>query len=42
MVEKPARKYTLGDDGKKFADNVWNDTMEILKKHVQNVEMYSW
>ena len=36
------RSDTTAEKGKMFADNVWNDTMEILKKHVPNVEFYAW
>eukprot|EP00026_Physarum_polycephalum_P011688 Phypoly_transcript_11929.p1 GENE.Phypoly_transcript_11929~~Phypoly_transcript_11929.p1 ORF type:complete len:385 (+),score=63.88 Phypoly_transcript_11929:127-1155(+) len=42
MKESRSRSSTVGETGKKFADAVWNDTVEILKKHVPNVEIYSW
>jgi len=42
MAEARVRTTVQGETGKKFADNVWNDTIEILKKHVPNVDIYSW
>jgi hypothetical protein len=42
MIEKPSRKNTLGEEGKKFADTVWNETIEILKKHVPSTAIYDW
>lgn len=42
MVEARTRSDTTGEVGKKFADNVWNDTVSILKKHVPQVEIYNW
>jgi hypothetical protein len=42
MAEAPTRSSVKGESGKAFAENVWNDTIEILKKHVPNTEIYSW
>lgn len=42
MAESRTRSDTVGEAGKKFQDAVWNDTIEILKKHVPQTEIYSW
>lgn len=42
VEESRTRSETIGETGKKFADNVWKDTIEILKKHVPNTDIYSW
>jgi len=40
--ESETRKSTQGESGKQFADNVWKDTINILKKHVPGLDIYSW
>jgi retinol dehydrogenase-12 len=42
MKESRTRSSTQGETGKKFADNVWKDTIAILKKHVPETAIYSW
>lgn len=43
MHESRTRSWTVGEVGKKFATNVWNDTFEILKKVAPGEnELYSW
>jgi len=42
MVESRTRSSAQGESGKKFSENVWNDTISILKKHVPETAIYTW
>jgi len=40
--ESRTRSNVQGDVGRKFAENVWRDTISILKKQVPDTEIYNW
>lgn len=42
MQEFRTRSSANGEIGEKFAENVWKNTIEILKKHVPSTPIYSW